>query len=128
MRRRSKAKTGVFLSTGFTLVELMLVASMLSVIALAIFATFSNGLDIWERLNRDVMRLNFKGDRRKLMTAKSIYERLQTEFADEATIACSVKSALETVQKENDSPGILTARPPVKVKGSIKPRDWGMEK
>ena len=36
---------------GFTLIEILVVIGMLSVIALAIYATFSNGVRIWQRLN-----------------------------------------------------------------------------
>jgi prepilin-type N-terminal cleavage/methylation domain-containing protein len=41
-------------ASGFTLVEMMLVASMLAVIAAAIFATFANGIRIWERANTTI--------------------------------------------------------------------------
>lgn len=37
---------------GFTLLELLLVVCMLSVISLAIYSTFNNGVKIWQRLNK----------------------------------------------------------------------------
>ncbi len=40
--------------TGFTLVEVLIVTVILSVISLAIFSTFSNGLKIYNRINSEV--------------------------------------------------------------------------
>lgn len=37
---------------GFTLVELLMVVSMLSIVSLAIFSTFNNGIKIWQKVNR----------------------------------------------------------------------------
>ena len=39
---------------GFTLIEMLIVLAMLSLIGLAIFATLSNGIRIWQRLNQAV--------------------------------------------------------------------------
>ena len=39
---------------GFTLVELLVVTAMMSVVALAIYATFANGIKIWQRINQDI--------------------------------------------------------------------------
>ncbi|MFC1658533.1 prepilin-type N-terminal cleavage/methylation domain-containing protein [Candidatus Omnitrophota bacterium] len=36
----------------FTLIELLIVLTMVSIIGLAIFVTLSNGIDIWQRLNQ----------------------------------------------------------------------------
>jgi len=37
---------------GFTLVELLIVASILGVISLTIYSTFNNGLKIWQKVNK----------------------------------------------------------------------------
>ena len=49
MSMRLKAKQA------FTLVELLLVASLFSVICLAIYATFNKGIDIWQAVNRETV-------------------------------------------------------------------------
>ncbi len=38
----------------FTLVELLIVTAMLSIISLAIYSTFNNGIKIWQRINRSL--------------------------------------------------------------------------
>jgi prepilin-type N-terminal cleavage/methylation domain-containing protein len=38
--------------TGFSLIELLIVTMILSVVSLAVFSTFSSGLEIWHRINR----------------------------------------------------------------------------
>lgn len=43
MKRRNK---------GFTLIEMLIVMTMLSVISLAIYATFNNGMRIWQKVNQ----------------------------------------------------------------------------
>jgi prepilin-type N-terminal cleavage/methylation domain-containing protein len=40
---------------GFTLVELLIVTALISVISLAIYTTFSNGVKIWQRMDREVL-------------------------------------------------------------------------
>lgn len=50
-------KTGLSL-TGFTLIEMLMVTSMLFVISLAIYATFNNGIKIWQRINVKVPEEN----------------------------------------------------------------------
>ncbi|MFH0918328.1 MAG: type II secretion system protein GspJ, partial [Candidatus Omnitrophota bacterium] len=37
---------------GFSLVELLVVTSMLGVISLAIFSTFNNGFKVWQKINK----------------------------------------------------------------------------
>ena len=37
---------------GFSLVELLVVTAMLGIISLAIFATFNNGMKVWQRVNK----------------------------------------------------------------------------
>ena len=39
-------------TSGFTLIETVLVAAMLSVVALAIYSTFNSGIKIWQRLTK----------------------------------------------------------------------------
>jgi len=41
-------------SKAFTFIELIITTAMVGVVALAIYATFSNGLEIWERLNQQL--------------------------------------------------------------------------
>lgn len=38
-------------SLGFTLIEMLIVTAIISVVALAIYATLNNGIKIWQRLN-----------------------------------------------------------------------------
>lgn len=38
-------------SFGFTLIELLIVSALLAVVSLAIYATFNNGIKIWQRIN-----------------------------------------------------------------------------
>ena len=38
--------------TGFTLVEMLIVMCMVSVVSLAVFTTFNNGLKIWQKVNQ----------------------------------------------------------------------------
>lgn len=38
--------------SGFTLIELLLVVSMLAIVSLSIYATFNNGIKIWQKINR----------------------------------------------------------------------------
>lgn len=40
--------------TGFTLIEILIVTLILSIISLAIFSTFSNGIKIWKRINTEI--------------------------------------------------------------------------
>ncbi|MFH1593563.1 MAG: prepilin-type N-terminal cleavage/methylation domain-containing protein [Candidatus Omnitrophota bacterium] len=40
--------------SGFTLVEILMVVSMLAVVSLAIYSTFNNGMKIWQRVNRSL--------------------------------------------------------------------------
>jgi prepilin-type N-terminal cleavage/methylation domain-containing protein len=39
---------------GFTLIEILVVTVILSVVSLAIFTTFSNGIKIWKRINTEI--------------------------------------------------------------------------
>ena len=39
---------------GFTLVELLLVLAMLSIVSLAVYATFNSGIKIWQRINTEI--------------------------------------------------------------------------
>ena len=39
---------------GFSFIELIIVVSILSVVSLAIYATFNNGMKIWQRVNRQL--------------------------------------------------------------------------
>lgn len=48
MRRKNNRKFG------FTLVEMLIVTAILSVVALAIYATFNNGMEIWQKVNRQL--------------------------------------------------------------------------
>ena len=41
---------------GFTLIEILLVTAILSIIALAVYTTFNNGIRLWERMSRDVLQ------------------------------------------------------------------------
>lgn len=38
----------------FTLIELIIVTAMLSIISLALYSTFSNGIKIWQKINQDI--------------------------------------------------------------------------
>lgn len=38
----------------FTLIELVIVTAMLSVISLALYSTFSNGIKIWQKVNQNI--------------------------------------------------------------------------
>lgn len=49
-----KPKRRVLSLTGFTLIEMLVVSSMIVVISLAIYSSFSNGLKIWERANKTI--------------------------------------------------------------------------
>jgi prepilin-type N-terminal cleavage/methylation domain-containing protein len=40
---------------GFTLIETLIVAAMLSVVALALYSTFNSGVKIWQRLTQKVL-------------------------------------------------------------------------
>ena len=39
---------------GFTLIEMLIVTAILSVVALAVFATLNNGIKIWQKVNRQL--------------------------------------------------------------------------
>lgn len=39
---------------GFTLIEMLIVSAILSVVALAIYATLNNGIKIWQKVNRQL--------------------------------------------------------------------------
>ena len=39
---------------GFTLIEMLIVTAILSVVALAIYATLNNGIKIWQKVNRQL--------------------------------------------------------------------------
>lgn len=41
-------------SFGFTFIELILVITLLSVVSLAMFAVFNNGIKIWQRINKQL--------------------------------------------------------------------------
>lgn len=41
---------------GFTLIELLIVTALLAVVSLAIYATFNNGIRIWQRINERVFQ------------------------------------------------------------------------
>jgi prepilin-type N-terminal cleavage/methylation domain-containing protein len=41
--------------TGFTLIELLIVSALLSVVALAVFGTFTSGVNLWERLTQETV-------------------------------------------------------------------------
>lgn len=40
---------------GFTLVELMIVAAILSTVGIVLYSAFSNGLNIWQRINQEMV-------------------------------------------------------------------------
>ncbi len=40
---------------GFTLIELMIVAMILSTVGITLYSTFSNGLNIWKRINQEMV-------------------------------------------------------------------------
>lgn len=40
---------------GFTLVELMIVAMMLSTVGIVLYSTFTNGINIWQRINGEMV-------------------------------------------------------------------------
>jgi prepilin-type N-terminal cleavage/methylation domain-containing protein len=40
---------------GFTLIELLIVSALLSIVALATYATFTSGIKIWQRVNTPVL-------------------------------------------------------------------------
>lgn len=42
--------------TGFTLIELLIVTVLLAVVSLAIYATFNNGIRIWQKVNEQVLQ------------------------------------------------------------------------
>ena len=46
-------KNFIRLRFGFTFVEMLLVTALLAVVGLSLYATFSNGLKIWQRINRE---------------------------------------------------------------------------
>ncbi len=39
---------------GVTFVELLIVSAMLSVLSFAVYATFNNGIKVWQKINRDL--------------------------------------------------------------------------
>lgn len=41
---------------GFTLVEILLVTVILSMVALAVYTTFNNGIKLWKRMSQDVLQ------------------------------------------------------------------------
>ena len=43
---------------GFTLIELLIASAILCIISLAIYATFNNGIKIWQKINRDIPEEN----------------------------------------------------------------------
>lgn len=42
--------------TGFTLVEMLIVSVIISVISLAVYTTFSNGIKIWQKVNTNIQQ------------------------------------------------------------------------
>jgi prepilin-type N-terminal cleavage/methylation domain-containing protein len=50
--RRNKIKRRIL--RGFTLVEILIVTMMMSVVSLAIYSAFNNGIKIWQRINRQL--------------------------------------------------------------------------
>ncbi len=50
--RQNKIKRRVF--RGFTFIEILIVTMMMSVVSLAIYSAFNNGIKIWQRINRQL--------------------------------------------------------------------------
>ncbi|MFH0738722.1 MAG: prepilin-type N-terminal cleavage/methylation domain-containing protein [Candidatus Omnitrophota bacterium] len=40
--------------SGFTLIEMLIVAAMVSIVSLAMYATLNNGLEIWQKVNNQI--------------------------------------------------------------------------
>lgn len=43
-----------YMRSGFTLIEILIVVSIVAIVSLAIYSTFGNGIKIWQRLNEEV--------------------------------------------------------------------------
>lgn len=63
----------------FTLIEILLVSAMLTVVGLAIYATFNNGVKIWQRVNKEMPQEDlgiffekFRADLRNSLAFKDI--------------------------------------------------------
>ena len=122
---------------GFTLVEMSIVAVMISIVSLAMYATFNNGLKIWQKVNNQIPEsgiailfdkfnfdlknslrfkgMNFRGGKDKLafttiVNSPALRKRTVGEVA---YIYDSERGALARVQKDfsqiyNKEPGTIT--------------------
>ncbi|MFA6216154.1 MAG: prepilin-type N-terminal cleavage/methylation domain-containing protein [Candidatus Omnitrophota bacterium] len=54
MRCTRQNKTKKKILRGFTFIEILIVTMMMSVVSLAIYSAFNNGIKIWQRLNRQL--------------------------------------------------------------------------
>lgn len=41
-------------NNAFTLIEMLIVTAMLSIVSLAVYATFNNGIKIWQKINQEI--------------------------------------------------------------------------
>lgn len=90
--------------SGFTLIELLIVTSMLAVVSLAIYATFNNGLKIWQKVNRplvsadmDIFLDKWTGDLKNSMRSKSFSLRGNSSHLEIPTLVNSAGLGARTV-------------------------------
>lgn len=53
-KRKNDSENQLISDRGFTLIEMLIVTAILSVVALAIYATLNNGIKIWQKVNRQL--------------------------------------------------------------------------
>jgi prepilin-type N-terminal cleavage/methylation domain-containing protein len=127
MRKKNRA---------FTLVELLIVISMMSVVSLAIYSALNNGLKIWQRVNRQVpqedaniflnkvssdlrnavklKKINFSGNEERLEFPSLVYSsRWQNKSVGKIYYAYDSKSGIIT-QEQRDYSMLFSDEPGVK--------------
>jgi prepilin-type N-terminal cleavage/methylation domain-containing protein len=91
---------------GFTLIEILIVTMMMSVVSLAIFSAFNNGIKIWQRLNRQLPQEDiniffdkFTSDLRNCVKLKNISFTGKADTLEFASIVLSARMEQASVGK-----------------------------
>jgi prepilin-type N-terminal cleavage/methylation domain-containing protein len=89
---------------GFTLIEMLLVTTMVAVISLAVYATFNSGIKIWQRVNKQIAEEDiniffdkFASDLRNTFKFSGINFSGKEDEVEFATIVNSPRLHIQTV-------------------------------